>query len=258
MKMFGITDFIIVILIFIRISTALIASPVFGSKIIPTIPKLFLSMVLAYIVFLTIDRSAINGIPTGYVIIILSIKEAITGLILGFMLQFVFWGVSYAGTLIGFDMGLTMAEVFNPASEDSNNIIGEFIYYGALMMFFLINGHHYIISSLKHSFSVIPLGKFTVTEPVYDLIIIYSASVFVIAVKIASPIMVSFFLVHIAEGILARIIPNMQVFFVTQPLKIGIGILLLGAITPLYIYVIKNLLQDYESKLYNLIEAMGV
>lgn len=90
MKMFGITDFIIVILIFIRISTALIASPVFGSKIIPTIPKLFLSMVLAYIVFLTIDRSAINGIPTGYVIIILSIKEAITGLILGFMLQFVF------------------------------------------------------------------------------------------------------------------------------------------------------------------------
>jgi len=258
MKMFGITDFIIVILIFIRISTALIASPVFGSKIIPTIPKLFLSMVLAYIVFLTIDRSVISGIPTGYMIIILSIKEAITGLILGFMLQFVFWGVSYAGTLIGFDMGLTMAEVFNPASEDSNNIIGEFIYYGALMMFFLINGHHYIISSLKHSFSVIPLGKFTVTEPVYDLIIIYSASVFVIAVKIASPIMVSFFLVHIAEGILARIIPNMQVFFVTQPLKIGIGILLLGAITPLYIYVIKNLLQDYESKLYNLIEAMGV
>lgn len=71
-------------------------------------------------------------------IIILSIKEAITGLVIGFMLQFVFWGVSYAGTLIGFDMGLTMAEVFNPSADESNNIIGEFLYYGALMIFLLL------------------------------------------------------------------------------------------------------------------------
>lgn len=255
--MFGIIDFIIVFLIFVRVSTALIASPVFGSKTIPTLPKIFLSLVIAYIVYLTIDRSVVTNVPTGWMLVILSIKEAITGLVMGFMMQFVFWGVSYAGTLIGFDMGLTMAEVFNPSSEESGNVVGEFLYYGALMIFFLINGHHYIISSIKHSFSVIPLGKFTINKPVYDLIIIYSASIFIIAVKIASPIMVSFFLVHIGEGIISRIIPQMQVFFVTQPLKIGIGLLLLGSITPLYIYVIKNLMQDYENKLYNLIAAMG-
>lgn len=255
--MFGIIDFIIVFLIFVRVSTALIASPVFGSKTIPTLPKIFLSLVIAYLVYLTIDRSVLSNVPTGWMIVILSIKEAITGLVMGFMMQFVFWGVSYAGTLIGFDMGLTMAEVFNPSSEESGNVIGEFLYYGALMVFFLINGHHYIISSVKHSFSVIPLGKFTINKPVYDLIVIYAASVFVIAVKIASPIMVSFFLVHIGEGIIARIIPQMQVFFVTQPLKIGVGLLLLSSITPLYIYVIKNLMQDYENKLYNLIAAMG-
>ncbi|MBK7229973.1 MAG: flagellar biosynthetic protein FliR [Ignavibacteriales bacterium] len=256
--MFGIIDFILVFLIFIRVSTALISSPVFGSKTIPTLPKVFLSLIIAYIVYLTIDRNVLTNVPTGWMLVILSIKEAITGLIMGFMMQFVFWGVSYAGTLVGFDMGLTMAEVFNPSSEESGNVIGEFLYYGALMVFFLINGHHYIISSVKYSFSVIPIGKFTITKPVYDLIIVYSASVFIIAVKIASPIMVSFFLVHIGEGIISRIIPQMQVFFVTQPLKIGIGILLLGSITPLYIYVIKNLMQDYENKLYNLIAAMGV
>ncbi len=256
--MFGIIDFILVFLIFIRVSTALISSPVFGSKTIPTLPKVFLSLIIAYIVYLTIDRNVLTNVPTGWMLVILSIKEAITGLIMGFMMQFVFWGVSYAGTLVGFDMGLTMAEVFNPSSEESGNVIGEFLYYGALMVFFLINGHHYIISSVKYSFSVIPIGKFTITKPVYDLIIVYSASVFIIAVKIASPIMVSFFLVHIGEGIISRIIPQMQVFFVTQPLKIGIGIILLGSITPLYIYVIKNLMQDYENKLYNLIAAMGV
>ena len=252
------TDFIIIILIFIRISAALIAAPVFNSRVIPVLPKMFLSMVIAYIVYLTIDKGAFSNVPTGWMIVIFSIKEAITGLLIGFMLQIVFWGVSYAGTLIGFDMGLSMADIFDPSSEQSNNIIGEILFYGTLMIFFLINGHHYIISSLKYSFSIIPIGKFTLTKPVYDLIILYTASLFVIAVKIASPIMVSFFLVHIAEGIIARIIPQMQVFFVTQPIKIGIGILLLTSAAPLYIYVIKNLLQDYESKLYGLIEAMGV
>lgn len=256
--MFGIIDFIMVILIFIRVSAALVTAPIFGSKIVPLIPKLFFSLVIAYVVYLTIDRNSISSVPTGWMLIILSIKEAITGMIMGFMLQFVFWGVTYAGTLIGFDMGLTMAEVFDPSSEDNTNIIGQFLYYGAVMVFFIINGHHYVISSLKYSFSVIPLGKFTLTKPVYDLIVIYSASIFVIAVKIAAPIIVSFFLINIAEGIVARIIPQMQVFFVTQPLKIGIGLLLLASITPLYIYVIKNLLQDYENKLYNLIAAMGV
>ncbi len=256
--MFGIIDFIMVILIFIRVSAALVTAPIFGSKIVPLIPKLFFSLVIAYVVYLTIDRNSISSVPTGWMLIILSIKEAITGMIMGFMLQFVFWGVTYAGTLIGFDMGLTMAEVFDPSSEDNTNIIGQFLYYGAVMVFFIINGHHYVISSLKYSFSVIPLGKFTLTKPVYDLIVIYSASIFVIAVKIAAPIIVSFFLINIAEGIVSRIIPQMQVFFVTQPLKIGIGLLLLASITPLYIYVIKNLLQDYENKLYNLIAAMGV
>lgn len=256
--MIGINDFIIVFLIFIRVSTAIIASPVLGSSSIPTLVKLFLSLIIAYILYLTIDRSTIEISPNGWMLLILSFKEAIAGLLIGFMLQFVFWGVSYAGTLIGFDMGLTMAEVFNPSSDQNNNIVGEFLYYGALMIFLLINGHHYIISSLKFSFSVVPLGKFTLSKPTYDLIILYSASVFVIAVKIASPIIVSFFLINIAEGIIARIIPQMQVFFVTQPIKIGIGILLLISITPLYLYIIKNLLQDYENKLYNLISAMGV
>lgn len=256
--MIGVIDFVILVLIFIRITAALVASPIFGSSAIPTLSKLFLSLVLAYIVYLTIDKSSFTSIPTSWELFILSIKEVITGLVIGFAMQFVFWGVSYAGTLVGFDMGLTMAEVFNPNSDQSDNIIGQFLYWGALMIFFIINGHHYIISSLKYSFSIVPIGKFTLTKPVFDLIITYSASIFIIAVKIASPIIVSFFLINIAEGIISRIIPQMQVFFVTQPIKIALGILILISITPLYLYMIKNLLQDYEGKLYKLIATMGI
>ncbi len=252
-----ITDFIIVILIFLRITAAFMAAPIFNSKAFPILPKLFLSFVISYIIFLSIDASIINVQLSLWWLFINAVKEIFTGLVIGFMLQIVFWGIQYAGGLIGFDMGLTMAEVFNPMEDTQSNIIGEALNIGAVLIFFLIDGHHYIIRGLSYSFTVISIGKFSFTQPLYELMIKYSASVFVLAVKIAAPIMVSFFLIHIGEGIIARVIPQMQVFFVTQPLKIGLGFALLAGITPIYIYVIKNLLQDYENSLFNLIKAMG-
>jgi len=152
---------------------------------------------------------------------------------------------------------LAMAQVMNPVEETNGNVIGEVIYFLALMIFFIINGHQYVIRALAFSFQIIPIGEFKASEQLFNLIIKYSSMVFIISIKIAAPILVSFFLIHIAEGILARMIPQMQVFFVTQPLKIGIGFLLLITILPVYFYVIKNLLQDFEDKLYVLVQAMS-
>ena len=114
-------------------------------------------------------------------------------------------------------MGLMMAEVMNPLQETNNNVVGEVIFYISMMIFILINGHHYIISAVVASFNVIPIYRNTLTAPVVQMIVKYSFAVFTIAIKIASPVIVSFFLVHIAEGIISRVIPNIQVFFVTQP-----------------------------------------
>lgn len=255
--MINISDFILLLLVFLRISSAIVVAPFLGSRGIPVTVKLFLSLVISYIVYLTIDKSSIPPIDANWTLFVFAVKEVLAGLIMGFMLQFVFFAVSYAGILIGFDMMLNMAEVFNPNEDIQSNIIGEMLYFGALMIFILINGHHYLIQSLNYSFKIIQIGSFTVTEPVHLYLVKLAASVFVLAIKIASPILVSFFLVHIAEGIIARMIPQMQVFFVTQPLKLGLGIFLIIITLPLYIYMIKNLLNEYERRLYILINTMG-
>lgn len=252
-----IADFVIVIFVFLRIFAAFIAAPIFGHNSVPVIAKFSISIVISYIVFLTIDKSAFNVPISLWSLTVFSIKEIITGLIIGFSLHFVFYAISYAGTLIGFDMGLVMAQVFNPMEETQNNVLGEVLYYAALLILFLINGHHYIIRGLTASFDIIPLGKFTINPASLDVLLRYAAGVFVVAVKIASPVMVSFFLIHIAEGITARAIPQMQIFFVTQPLKLGLGFVILAAIIPIYIYIIKYLLRGYEDNLYNLIKAMS-
>ncbi|MFA7288195.1 MAG: flagellar biosynthetic protein FliR [Melioribacteraceae bacterium] len=252
-----INDFIIVILIFTRIIGVFSTAPIFGNRAIPIFAKIGLSIVISYIVFLTIDTSKIVVDQNFLAIVMFGAKELLTGIIMGFIINFVFWGISFAGFLIGFDMGLMMSEVMNPLDDTQGNVIGEILFYAAIMIFFIINGHHYIITGVVSSFAVIPIGKYTITEPVLNLLIRYSFMVFTVAVKIASPIMVSFFLVHLAEGIIAKVIPNIQVFFVTQPIKIGLGIVVIIAVIPFYVIVIKYLLQGYEYQLLELIRAMG-
>ncbi len=250
-------DFIIVLLIFMRIFAAFASSPIYGHKAIPALVKVFLALVISYIVFLTIDKSNLVIEYNLAWLFVNAMKEIITGLIIGFTLNFIFHGISYAGILMGFNIGLSMASELNPVDGTSGNVIGDLLYFASLLLFFLINGHYYLISSLVYSFAIIHIGKFTINQPVYELIVKYSAAVFIIAVKIASPIFVSFVLIQIAEGIMTKVIPQFQIFFVAQPLLIGIGLFMLASLAPVYLYVVKYLLKGYEDNLVTLIRAMG-
>lgn len=252
-----IADFVIWFLIFMRIFAAFLAAPVFNSASIPMLVKVFLSVFIAYIAFLSLDKSHIQVDTRFLALSLLAIKELITGLLMGFCVNLVFHGIAFAGMFIGQDMGLSMANVFNPTEGTDANVIGEVFNILAILLFFLIDGHHYIIRGVVSSLKVVPLGSYTLNSAVFDLFIKYTAAVFVIAVKIASPIMVSFFLVHLAEGIVARVIPQIQVFFVTQPLMIGAGLLFIISLLPVYVFFIKYLLKSYEDLLFGLIRAMG-
>jgi flagellar biosynthetic protein FliR len=127
----------------------------------------------------------------------------------------------------------------------------------AVIVFILIDGHHFVVQSLSYSFKVIPIGGFAVTESAYKLIISYSGSIFILAVKIASPVIVAFFLVHIASGIIARVSPSFQVFFVLLPLKIGLGLFLIVLVMPLYIYLFRDLIYQYEDKLLEIVKVLS-
>ena len=252
-----ITDFVLVFLIFVRIISVMVTAPIFGNISVPAMVKVSLSIIISYIIFLTIDKSNIH-VDLNLISLALNAgKEVITGATMGFMLNFVFQGISFASSIIGYDMGLMMAEVMNPFEDSNSNVIGELIFFGAVMIFIFINGHHYIITAAVASFQVIPIGKFSITDASVSLLIKYAFSVFTIAIKIASPILVSFFLVHLAEGVVSKVIPNIQVFFVSQPLKLGLGFFMLSVLVPMYVYVIKGLLQNYENELFELIRTMG-
>ncbi len=250
-------QFVMLLLIFIRIVTMFFTAPLFSSNSLPVFSRLLLSMAIAYIMFFTLPPQKIDytiGLPY---LAFLGFKEAITGMIIGFSMNFVFYGISFAAMQMGMDMGLNMAQVFDPATEIENNVLGQLFNISAVVIFLLLNGHHFLIKGLAISFKVIPLGHYTINESVYMLLLKGSAGIFITAVKISAPVMVAFFLLHTAVGIISRIIPQMQVFFVIQPVQLLLGFILLASGMPLFLYIIRFLLEQTENSLYDLIRVMG-
>ncbi len=251
-----IADFVTGLLVFMRVTAIIVVAPVFSQANFPTLPKLALGLIITYILFFTLGDYRFDYNQGILMLGISAFKEVITGLLIGFTFNFVFYGISFAGLLIGFDLGLAIAQLFDTMTESTANVIGEVIMVFATLIFLLINGHHFIISSLAYSFKVVPIGTYVVNEKVFILLTKYSAMIFLIAVKLAAPIMVSFFLIHIASGIISRVIPQMNVFFVLQPGKIVMGLLFLSLLTPIYVVVIRDLLTLFEKNIIELIKAM--
>lgn len=122
-----VNEFIKGLLIFLRINGVLFSAPIYSNKSMPNSLKLFFALMITYLVFFTVDDMNYNP-DTGLIpLAIFGVKEVITGFLIGFTINFVFYGISYAGMLIGFDMGLAMARIFDPTTETDSNMVGQFI-----------------------------------------------------------------------------------------------------------------------------------
>ncbi len=252
-----VNNFIVFIFIFLRVIALFLSAPILSDNSIPVILRVLLSIFLAYVVLISLNiRTPYNSLNI-YYLSVTAIKEMIVGLSIGFFMQLIFWGITYGASLIGFDLGLSMATVFNPHQEMSIDVVTQLFYLLAMLIFLLINGHIFLFSALYESFKIIPVGGLKFAEETANELIKQSANVFIIAVKIASPIMVTFFLINIAEGIMSRIIPQMQVFFVLYPLRIGVGFLLISVTMIFFFYVIKELLKIHESNLIKFIRVLS-
>lgn len=250
-------DFVKVFLIFLRMMGIFFSAPIFNSTVMPSSFRILLGFTIALILKGIIPEVSLDFSQDLLKIGVMGVKEIIIGLTIGYSLNMVFWGVAFGGSLVGRDIGLSMASVFNPAMDISSDIIGDIYNYVAIMLFFILNGHHFVIQSLYSSIKLIPLGATVINGSVLDELIRLTSGVFVIALKISAPIMVAFFLLNVAVGVTSRFIPQIQIFFILHPLHLTLGVIILMTSAPIIVYLIRMLLTSIEENLTQLLRLMG-
>ncbi|GAB4175750.1 MAG: flagellar biosynthetic protein FliR [Calditrichia bacterium] len=243
-------------LIFIRTTTFISVAPFFGDNSVNRMVKIGLGGLLALAVYPVATVNAPMIDLTLVTIMIAVGAEILVGLIIGFMLQFIFAAAQMGGEYIGMDMGLAMATQMDPNFNQQISIIGTLFYLLTLMAFILLEGHLFLIQAFSFSYIAIPVASIQLTPLALDAIIKIAGIIFVIAVKIAAPAIVALFLASIAMGISARAVPQMNIFFVGIPLRIGAGLFAIILSLPLFFYVFEKVLLSFENQLDNLIRAM--
>ncbi len=245
------------ILIFVRVTTFFVAMPIFSHRSIPMIHRIGLAVFLAWIMYYTIEPPVLE-IDLHYYLLI--VKEALVGLFLGFIGYMIMSAIQIAGGFIDFQMGFSMANVIDPQTGVQSPLMGQYLYTIALLFLLSTDGHHLLLDGIFYSYQFIPIdGAFIPfdNESLLEYVVKVFAQSFVIALQMSIPVVGSIFLVDVALGILARTVPQLNVFVVGIPVKIIAGFLVLLIVMGMMMQVVTKLFEFLLLTMRNLMQLIG-
>ncbi len=236
------------LLITFRAGGLFLTAPILGHHSIPMTVRAGFAVVLAIVLIPFAAQTPVPAVASIWLLALLAAKELLIGLIIGFFFSLLFNGVRMGGGIVGFQMGLLMANVLDPEAGSQVSVIAEFWIVIASLIFLAIDGHHAIISAFADSYKLLPVGAVSFSGPAGEMIIRFSAYAFTMAIKISAPIVITLFLVSVALGVVARTVPQMNIFIVGMPLKIGIGFLVLAVALPLFKNIVNHTLNYLDNQ----------
>lgn len=244
------------LLVFARVLSFLVVMPLFSYRTIPMPFKVGFSFFLAFIMFYTVDASPIV-FDAMYLFLI--IKEVLVGLLIGLFAFIIVSALQVAGGFVDFQMGFAIANVMDPQTGAQSPLTGQYFYIIALLFLLSVNGHHLIIDGIFNSYNFIPIETFIPfgNQSIANLIIDTFNYMFMIAFQMAIPIVGTLFLVDIALGIIARTVPQLNVFVVGLPLKILVSFFAILIFLALYITVVENLFHFMFRAMRQLMQLFG-
>nr|WP_312214353.1 fused FliR family export protein/FlhB family type III secretion system protein [Clostridioides sp.] len=229
--------------VFIRVLAFFASLTMLFPKGTPNSFKVIFSIMISVLLSVNMDVQLIGPTDSTVEFILCGISETLTGLILGYITNICFYSIRFAGSLIDFQMGLTMLSIFDPGSNSQTTLIENVMNWLAIMIFFSMDGFQILISGIKYSFSVIEIGSGVLINNTQYIVDIF-AQCFLIGFKIAIPIIICLILADFILGLISRSVPQLNVMLIGMPLKLLVGMILIMMVMPLIINEIVDLFKE--------------
>lgn len=253
---FSLVDFEILILILVRISCFVFIAPFYGTNNIPAQAKIGLSLVVSILIFGSVDQSAVTYTGVfGYAVIVL--REGITGLLMGLAANVCNSIILFAGNIIDMDIGLSMAQEFDPMTRSQVTITGNLYQYFVLLLLLATNMHHYLLRALVDSYEVIPVNAQVFDwDSLAGSMVQYMTDMFVIAFRIVLPVFACIMILNCILGIMAKVAPQMNMFAVGMQMKVMVGLTVLFITVTLLPGIADFIFTEMKRMIVSMIEGM--
>jgi flagellar biosynthesis protein FliR len=208
----------------LRISAMLLTAPIFSLDALTLPIRIMLALVLTFFIYPMVDWPVLDPISaSGFFEIV---NQLFIGAMMGLMLQVTIGAIVLAGQTIAGSMGLSMASMYDP-NVGNVPVISQFLVILSTMIFLGFGGHVIMISMIMDSFTALPIGQSVLNQASFAKVVAWSSMMFLGAVLIALPVMISLLFINIGLGIITRAAPSLNIFSVGFPASIAAGFVIL-------------------------------
>ncbi|WP_130472368.1 flagellar biosynthetic protein FliR [Candidatus Magnetaquicoccus inordinatus] len=216
-------------LVMIRISGLFLTAPFFSRTAGPSRSKAMLIILLTFVIYPLVGPWNHEGEGNLRFLFQAALTELAIGAIIGMMIHWILFATQVAGSLMGFQMGLSMAMVMDPTSGLQEGVLSNLLYLTGLMLFLSLDGHHLILDGFVRSFHALPLGHaLPAANTLLDGALHALLGMFQLALLLAAPIVAFTKMLYLGMGLINKASPQIQVFFLSMPVAQIVGLMVLG------------------------------
>ena len=194
------------------------------------------AVLIAVVLFPVVVKEPVIQAPATIIMFAATVvKEMFVGWLIGLVGYITLSAINLAGKVMDMQVGFAMVNMMDPTTQQQTGLIGNFLYNLSIIYFLITNGHHVIISALAESFRIIPLDSMVWNDSLPQFINDLTAGIFMNGMKIAMPVTFAILLTNVGLGILARTMPQMNIFVVGIPMQLMIGTMMISMVLPFYL-----------------------
>jgi len=254
--LFDPNDVVAFILILMRMAGIFLTTPIFASRNIPVMVKASWILLISFLIFPVVDFNPETLPPPGLPLAMGVVRELLIGFSIGLGATLIFTGIQLAGQIIDIQMGLGMVNIIDPVTSTQISVMGQYYYLIATLIFMGVNGHHLILRGVADSFYLIPLGQAHFSVALGTKIMSLFSQVFFIAFRVGAPVIGALFITNMALGVVARTVPQMNVFIVGMPLNLAVGFVITALSMSFFVFILQGLFKGMYRDVAFLIQAM--
>lgn len=231
LEQFLVTELFAFLLIFCRIGSGVMLLPGVAEGYVSSTIRLAFAAMLS-LVLVPVFSDLMPDVPgSPFALLVLILAEVIVGIFIGFLARMIINTLHLAGTIIAQQSSLSLASIFDATQGgQQSTLIGNFLTLTGLIIFFSLNLHYLVINALADSYSLFPPGMFPMVGDMSEHLMMMMSKSFMIAIQLSAPHLVFALIFYLGSGVLARLMPAMQVFFVLMPAQIMSAFFLLIAV----------------------------
>lgn len=252
---------IAIILILIRISAFIMVTPIFFPPSVPNQVKAGFSIIVALFLAINIDSPPVVTFPSDLAMVFALFNEAFSGIILGMSVGLWFYFIKMAGSFLDMQMGLGMLSMFDPNTKSQSTMLANISHWVAIIIFFIVDGHHMLLRMFSKSIEIIPLGQNILSQDTMGIMIEAFANYFALGLRISIPLVLLIIISDVVMGLISRSVPQLNIMILGMPIKIMVGLASFIISLPIIIKLIVSgfdVIPEVIEKLFTLVPVLFI